>query len=78
MNQVWIELEQPKDEVQGKKICDAANRMLARLTKPEDIENMSRFFWNESQKQFQIRNQIGCKCLPECGEWFNLDYLGRH
>lgn len=73
-NNVWIELEKPRDDAHAKEICEQANRMLQRMlgTAP-----WGRFGWDGERKQYKFGGLMGYRGLTDRGEWFNLDYLGR-
>ena len=71
-NNVWIELEKPKDEAHAVEICKKANNMLKRLG-----VTSGDFGWDSKRKQYTYGAAMGYTGLTDRGEWFNLDYLGR-
>lgn len=75
VNRVWIELEKPRDAVHAARICEKANRMLARLA--DDMPANSEFAWSEHRAMYMYGTSMGYKYLTDRGEWFNLDYVGR-
>ncbi len=72
-DRVWIELEVPNDEAHAQAICAKANRMLQRL-----MPGTSMAFWRGQNGYCITVDSAGSYYdLPDRGEWFNLDYLGR-
>lgn len=74
-DRIWIELEKPRDDAHAQEIVAKANRMLARLTEPDD--RLSQFYWNEKRKLYEYGNAMGRATLTDFGDWFSLDYFGR-
>lgn len=75
-NRVWIELEKPRDDAHGEEIARLATNMLRRLDDADDKDNR-RFWWNAHRQVYEYGNPMGFQGLPDRGNWFNLDYLGR-
>lgn len=71
-NNVWIELERPRNDEHAAEICGQANRMLKRLG-----VTSGDFGWDSTRKQYTYGMPMGYRGLTDRGEWFNLDYLGR-
>ena len=76
-NLVWIELEKPRDDAHAEACCVAANRMLARLIKTEDLKTLQEFWWDADDHIYCYGGPMGYTTLGDRGKWFNLDYLGR-
>ena len=72
-DRVWIELDKPIDDAHAEEICKKANRMLARM----GSSGGRGFFWSPSRQQYGYGDGMGHIGLPDRGDWFNLDYLGR-
>lgn len=78
-NLVWIELPAPASKEDGEEQCRLANNMLERLTSKEDVANNSFFYMENKSGRFTLclGGPYGYVELPDRGQWFNLDYLGR-
>lgn len=72
-NQIWIELDAPRDDTHAEEMCEQANRMLARLGDTAG----QKFSWDAKHKAYRFGGTMGDEHLPDRGKWFNLDYLGR-
>lgn len=74
-NRIWIELEEPKSSEHAELQCTLANRMLKRLSPTTSMA----FWWSADARRYCLTvDSAGCYVtLPDRGEWFNLDHLGR-
>lgn len=77
-NRVWIELEPPKDNdpVLAQKRCELANRMLNKLSAPEETIGRG-FSWSATENKYRFNWGMKSTILKDNGEWFDLDFLGR-
>lgn len=74
-NRVWIELEKPANDEQGRERAALANKMLERLCGRPISEG---FEWNEKRCYYDWGGPVGgYESLVNHGKWFNLDYFGR-
>jgi hypothetical protein len=74
---VWVELERTKDNARNHLSAALANRMLERLSDPEDLPLSARFNWSEHEGRYRYGGPMGYRVLTDDGEWFNLEHLGR-
>jgi hypothetical protein len=77
MLKVWIELPPPRDDAEAEAIVAKANRMLARLRKPEDVSSSCEFHWDARRRCYCYGSPMGHVECGDRGEWFSLDYFGR-
>lgn len=75
-NQVWIELEKPRDAAHAQEICGQANNLLKRL----NPEGKNKFDWSPKQAAYMYGGMDdggSYTYLEERGKWLNLAFLGR-
>lgn len=71
-NQIWIELERPRDAAHGEIISALANNLLARM----GITH-AKFWWSTHEARYCYGDKMGYTVLNDEGVWLNLDHLGR-
>ena len=81
MNRVWIEIEKDADADINRERAAMMTRLLKRLAADDD-PSPARIQFAAEHKKFPGGVYIvfwgqGFKYLPDNGEWFNLEYLGR-
>lgn len=69
-NRICITLDKPKDPLHGSEICAKANNVMRRLGINQT------FFYSEKKAMYAV-GDVMFKYLPDRGEWFDLDFLGR-
>lgn len=76
VNEIWIELPDPRDDEHGRELCDKANAMLAKLGvdyrafAPNTFSRRTNYiFWQSEHGGFLE--------LTDNGQWLALDYLAK-
>lgn len=76
VNEIWIELPEPRDDDHRKELCDKANTMLAKLGinyrafAPNTFSRRTDYiFWQSENGGFLE--------LADNGQWLSLDYLAK-
>lgn len=72
---VWIEVDRPKNDAEGLEACEKLNNMMARLNNGDTQGWL--FHWSHNDRRLCWGNAMGYEVLPDNGNWFNLDHLGR-